>query len=118
MGVSQSYIYQSNLGAISWRRINKHIHVGRDDGRIDESQEEKPANEGTDGMILRIWVFSFGQASNLLANPTDTVGRLLETFNDGGEECVRNIRQHGETWLDDSLDRFILRCLLGRYRSW
>ncbi len=38
--------------------IDEHIGLGRDNGRVDESQKEEAADKGTDDLILSIWVFS------------------------------------------------------------
>jgi hypothetical protein len=42
---------------LGWDAIDQHVRLRRDNGRVDESEEEEAANEGTDGSVGRVGVF-------------------------------------------------------------
>ena len=38
--------------------IDQHVRLGRNDGRVDETQEEEAAYERTYGVICSLWVLA------------------------------------------------------------
>lgn len=71
------------LRVLSGCRVDEHVRSGRNNGRVDETEEEEATDKCADCLVLRIRVFPSRQAANLLADPANTVGCLLESLDDG-----------------------------------
>lgn len=49
---------KSSAGVFARKSIHQHICLWSNDRRVDEAQEEEAADEGADGKVGGIWVFS------------------------------------------------------------
>lgn len=115
-----------------------------DDRRVDKAEKEEAADEGTDGVIVRLGVFSLwfsrvarkaigqrtgdihtgtysrkgeahsSQAADLFADPPDPIRDALEAVHDGEQEAVGNLHQHGQPRRDNVANVRVCGGNLGR----
>lgn len=117
---------QGPPGMLCRNGVDQHVGLGGDYGRVDETQEEKAAYEGTDGVIGGFWILALarhdgqeketcveekahaGQTSDLFAYPPNAIGDGIHALDDRDEEAVGDLHQHGQTGCDDGLDIRVL----------
>jgi hypothetical protein len=131
-------IYQSQgpPGMFGWYTFNEHVRLGRDNRGVDEAKEEESTNEGTNSDIRCLRVFTLFkksrsapfssegsrppypcQTSNLFADPPYTVRHRFHTIDNGQQECVGNLHQHGQPRSNDLLNVRIGGCFFGSHTT-
>ena len=88
--------------------VDQHVRSRGDNGRVDEAQEEEASDQGTDGGILGLGVLAARQAADLLADPPDAVGGLVDGVDDGGQKAVGDVHEHLQARRDDGLHLLVL----------
>ena len=56
--INIAYQSQGPPWVLCWHALDEHVSLRCDNGRVDEAKEKEPANEGTNGIVRRVRIFS------------------------------------------------------------